>query len=97
LRGVVAQKLIPAQEGDKRYPNTEILIMTPYTRQLVSEGKLSEVYSIMARSGNEGMMTFDQDLLRLCREGKITQDVAMEEAARPDNFVSMLQGISVKL
>jgi twitching motility protein PilT len=97
LRGVVAQKLIPTPDGNGRVPCMEILRMTPYIRQLITENKLPEVYSTIARGSSEGMMTFDQDLLRLCKEGKISRERALVETSRPDNFLSMLQGISVKL
>jgi len=97
LRGIVAQKLLVASDGGGRVPCTEVLIMTPYLRQLVTDGKFNEIASSISRGANEGMMTFDQDLLRLCRESKITQDTALQESARPDNLMSMLQGISVKI
>jgi twitching motility protein PilT len=97
LRGVIAQKLIATADGQSRMPCTEIMLMTPYIRQLVAENKMPEVYSAMARGQNDGMLTFDQDLLRLCKEGRITKEAALVETARPDNFLSMLQGISVKV
>ena len=78
-------------------PCAEILLMTPYSRQLIAENKMNDVYSAIARGQNDGMMTFDQDLLRLCKEGKISKEAALAETTRPDNFLSMLQGISVKV
>ncbi len=97
LRGVIAQKLLIAADNHGRLPCTEVLVMTPYMRQLVTDGKLQDLYSSMARGLHEGMGTFDQDLLRLCKEGKITKEAALLESVRPDNLMSMLQGISVKL
>ena len=49
------------------------------------------------RGQNEGMITFDQDLIRLTHEGKISTETAISESSRPENLTSMLQGISVKL
>lgn len=97
LRGVVAQKLITTVDGQNRVPCLELLVMTPYIRQMISDNKLSDVYSAMARGQIEGMTTFDLDLLRLCKEGQISKETALIETSRPDNFLSMLQGISVKL
>jgi len=97
LRGVIAQKLVANADGKGRLPCTEILLTTPYIKQLISENKMPEVYAAMARGQNDGMTTFDQDLLRLCREGRISREAALAEADRPDNFLSMLQGISVKI
>ncbi len=96
LRGVIAQKLITTDDGKGRMPCTEILLMTPYIRQLVTDNKMNEVYSAVGRGQNDGMMTFDQDLLRLCKEGRVSKEAALAETAHPDNFLSMLQGISVK-
>ena len=97
LRGVIAQKLIPTLDGKGRVPCSELLIITPYIRQLITDNKLPDVFSAMARGHSDGMMTFDQDLLRLCKENLISKEAALFETSRPDNFLSMLQGISVKL
>lgn len=72
-------------------------MMTPYIRQLVADGKMGDVQTAVARGVNDGMQTFDQDLLRLCKDNRITREIALTETARPDNFLSMLQGISVKV
>lgn len=97
VRGVIAQKLVPTTDGKGRVPCTEVMIMTPYLRQLVADNKLNDVPAAMARAHSEGMMTFDQDLMRLCKEGKITSEIAVEESHHPDNLQSMLQGINVKI
>ena len=97
LRGVVAQKLLPTMDGQSRIPILEIMASTPYIRQLIIDGKMSELYTSISRGLNEGMMTFDQDLLRATKEGKISKEAALAESSRPDNLLSMLQGISVNL
>jgi twitching motility protein PilT len=97
LRGVIVQKLVTTSDGKGRLPCTEILLMTPYIRQLIADAKMTEVYSAIARGQNDGMLTFDQDLLRLCRENKVSKETALVETMHPDNFLSMLQGISVKV
>jgi len=96
-RGIVAQKLVMTTDGKQRIPITEILIMTPYIRQLIADGKWSEIPTAIARATSEGMITFDQDLLRACKEEIISKEAALVESSRPDNFLSMLQGISVKV
>jgi twitching motility protein PilT len=97
LRGVIAQKLVSTAKGDGRLPCSEIMVMNSYIRQLIGEGKLSEMPNVMARGHTDGMGTFDQDLLRLFKEGQISKETALVEAARPDNFLSMAQGISVQV
>ena len=94
---LIAQKLVVQSDGKGRIPCTEVLVATPYIRQLMSDGKTSEISTAMSRGQNEGMITFDQDLIRLCRSGKISTDTAVSESLRPENLMSMLQGISVKM
>jgi twitching motility protein PilT len=96
LRGVMAQKLLPTIDDKSQIPCTEVLTINSYLRQLIMEGKTSDLYAAMARSQAEGALTFDQDLLRLCKAGKITRETALTEAARPENFLSLLQGITVR-
>jgi twitching motility protein PilT len=96
LKGVIAQKLVLRADGKGRVPCTEILVATPYIRQVIAEGKISDLGTAITRGHTEGMMTFDQDLLRLTHEGKITPEMAVSESSRPENLTSMLQGISVK-
>src|SRR4029077_1339575 len=60
LRGVLAQKLISTQDGKSRVPCTEMLLMSPYIRQLITENKIGDVYTAIARGQSEGMLTFDQ-------------------------------------
>ena len=97
LRGVVAQKLLQTADGKGRVPCTEILTVNSYLRQLIAEGKTAELYTAMARSQNDSLSTFDQDLFRLCNAGAITKETALAEAARPENLQSMLQGITVRM
>jgi twitching motility protein PilT len=97
LRGVVAQKLVMRTDGQGRLPCTEVLVATPYIRQLIADGKIAEIAVAMGRGQNEGMLTFDQDLVRLTRERKISTETAVSESSRPENLSSMLQGISVKI
>ncbi len=97
LRAVIAQRLVVRADGKGRIPCTEVLVATPYIRQLIADGKLSDIPTAMSRGQNEGMITFDQDLVRLTKEGLITSEVAVADATRPENLMSMLQGISVKI
>jgi twitching motility protein PilT len=97
LRGVIAQKLVTRADATGRVPCTEIMVATPYLRQLMADGKLVDLATAMSRGQNEGMMTFDQDLIRLTKEGRITSETAVRESSRPENLMSMLQGMSVKI
>jgi twitching motility protein PilT len=87
LRGVISQRLVPTVDGEGRAPACEVLTMTGRVRDLISNpdetAKLSEV---IAEGSYYGMQTFDQALLALYQEGKISMDEALKAATHPHDF-----------
>jgi twitching motility protein PilT len=87
LRGVISQRLVPTIDGAGRAPACEVLTMTGRVRDLISNpdetGKLSEV---IAEGSYYGMQTFDQALLKLYQDGKISMDEALKAATHPHDF-----------
>jgi twitching motility protein PilT len=87
LRGVISQRLVPTVNQDSRVVACEILTMTGRVRDMISDpnetGKLGEV---IAEGGYYGMQTFDQALLHLHRDGKISMDEALKAATHPHDF-----------
>ena len=87
LRGVVSQRLVPTVHNDARVVACEILTMTGRVRDMIADpnetGKLGEV---IAEGSYYGMQTFDQALLNLHREGKISMDEALKAATHPHDF-----------
>ncbi len=93
LRGVVGQRLISSADGKARYPATEVLVMNAQIRRLILEGKSVEIYRALEGGGYYGMHSFDQDLLRLFKDGKIDQKTAMENATNAEDLALKLKGI----
>ena len=87
LRGVISQRLVPTVDGVGRAAACEVLTMTGRVRDLISNpnetAKLSEV---IAEGGYYGMQTFDQALLSLFQEGRISMDEALKAATHPHDF-----------
>ena len=79
LRGVVAQRLLRTTDGH-RVPAVEILLGTPYVSELIRRGKVDELKEAMARSTQQGMLTFDESLHALYRDGRISREAALEQA-----------------
>ncbi len=80
LRAIIAQRLIRRADGQGVYPACEILINTPTVADLIRKGELHQLPEIMKRSRDQGMMTFDQSIYRLYREGKILYEDALANA-----------------
>ena len=93
IKGVVAQRLVNSSNEGALLPATEILIGTSLVRKLIAEGKPVDVYKAMEQGDYYGMHSFDQDLFRLYKEGKITMDEALDKSTNPDDLMLKLKGI----
>lgn len=76
LEAVVAQKLIP-RNGGGRVAIFELMMATSAVRNLIREGKTYQLHSMMQLHVQEGMQTFDDDLVRLLKEDRIQLDAAL--------------------
>ena len=85
IRGMISQRLIPTVDGG-RCAAIEILVGSPRVKDLIKDGKVHEIKEAMEGSEQYGMQTFDIALLRLVREGKITEEEAMKNADSPNNL-----------
>jgi len=81
LRAIVGQQLIPRIEGGSwMVPAVEILINSPYIAELIRRGEVHKIKDQMKRSRELGMMTFDQCLYELYRDGKVGYEDAIRYA-----------------
>jgi len=93
LSAILCQRLMPRAIGKGVIPGMEILINTPVVRKLLWEGRLDKLSAAIEASTAEGMMSFNQCLLKLVNEGLITEEVALERASNPDALRMNLKGI----
>ncbi|MDK4684594.1 PilT/PilU family type 4a pilus ATPase [Kingella negevensis] len=77
--GIIGQRLARLKEGGRRAV-VDLLVNTPAMQDFIFKGELMECSNLMARSQNDGMQTFDQDLLNLYKEGLITKEEALRQA-----------------
>ena len=73
LVSVVSQKLIPGLDG-KLVLAKEILVVTPSVKAAIKNNNTSEIYMMMNQGGNLGMITMEQDLMRLYQQRKISKE-----------------------
>jgi twitching motility protein PilU len=85
LRAILSQRLVPSPDG-KRVAAMEILLDTPRIKDLIKVGAVDTVKEAMEQGVQEGCQTFDQALLVLFRQGKITQDQALIHADSANNL-----------
>ena len=87
LQAVVSQRLLPRASGKGRVVAAEVMIVTPAIRDLIAEGRISEIRDFIADGRTQyGMQTFDQHLTDLVRAGEVTYEAALGAATRPADF-----------
>jgi twitching motility protein PilT len=74
LRGVVAQALLPREDGKGRVAVAEILVNVPAVANLIREGKGYQIASAMQTGRAQGMVTFESSINELAKAGLITRD-----------------------
>lgn len=74
LKGVIAQKLLPAKEGG-RIAAREILINNSAVSNLIRESKVGQIKTVIQTSAKDGMITMDNAIAGLYKQGLIEKDV----------------------
>jgi twitching motility protein PilU len=95
LRAIVSQRLVPGPDG-KRVAALEILIDTPYVRDLIKKGEVDTIKEAMERSTQEGGQTFDQALFQLYKDGRISADEALANADSANNLRIQMKNLDLR-
>lgn len=90
-RAFVAQQLIPTPDGKGRVLSAEIMINSPLMADLIRKGEVHKMKSLMAKSRNMGMQTFDQSLFDLYKAGKVTYEDAINYADSANELRLMIK------
>jgi len=97
LRGIVCQRLVPTPDGGQ-VPCHEVLVNTGRIAERISEAdKTAEIHDVIADGGFYGMCTFDQSLLELVKQEKVTVESALSVSSNPHDFTLQLQQARVPL
>lgn len=93
LRAIVSQRLLPSLDG-RRVPAVEVMLNSPLIADLIEKAEIGGIKDAMKESTEPGTITFDQALLKLYQEGKITLDEALANADSKNdlNLAVRMQG-----
>ena len=80
LKAVFSQRLLKKRHGGGRAAAIEVMLNTPLISDLILKGNVHEIKSIMSKSNEMGMKTFDQALYDLYKQGVITYEDALRNA-----------------
>jgi twitching motility protein PilT len=96
LQGIVTQTLVPTADGRGRIAALEILLPDDAVRNLIRQGKVEQIYSVIQTGTARGMQTMEQALADLVLRKVITRDIAIGRSSRPEQLESLLErGVSL--
>jgi len=73
LVSVVSQKLVPGLDGNLVLAK-EVLVVTSSVRAAIKNNNTSEIYMMMNQGSQLGMLTMEQDLMKLYQQRKISKE-----------------------
>lgn len=79
LRAIISQRLVRREDGG-RVAAMEILLNSPLVSDMIFKGEVAELKDVMARSNEQGMITFDQFLFDLFEHNVISYEEALRNA-----------------
>src|SRR5919199_1162792 len=91
LQGVVTQALVPTADGAGRVPALEVLLPDDATRNLIRQGKVEQIYSVMQTSTGKGMLTMEQSLAELVMRKIVTLEEGLARSSKPEQLIGILE------
>ena len=80
IKGLIAQRLIPRQDGKGRYAAVEVLLHSGLIADQIMKGEINEIKETMKKSREVGMQTFDQALFDAFEARLISYEEALRNA-----------------
>ena len=91
LVAIIAQLLCKTTDG-KRAAFHDVLINTDVVKEYILKGQNEEINQIMIKDTYEGMTTMNKSLYGLYQEGRITEEICIEQSPSPNEMAQMLRG-----
>ncbi|OGE14898.1 type IV pili twitching motility protein PilT [Candidatus Daviesbacteria bacterium RIFCSPHIGHO2_12_FULL_37_11] len=89
LEAIISQRLI-STINPGRVPAVELLFTTPAVRNMIREAKTYLIDNLIQTSAELGMVNLESSLASLVKNGKITSEVALKYALRPELLSKLL-------
>jgi len=86
LRAIISQTLFKRLDRPGRVAALEILIANPAVRNLIRENKIYQINSVIETGKKYGMMSLDEAILELLKQGIISPQDAFNKAVHKSKF-----------
>lgn len=83
IKAVVSQQLVPDVNG-KMIPAFEIMTVTPAIRNMIRDNKVPQIEGIVYSADTADMVSMDNSLFRLVKDGAITKETALAYAVNAE-------------
>lgn len=91
IESIISVRLIPTIAPGRTLAS-EVMFGTPAVRSVIRDGKSHLLDNLIQTSGELGMASLESSLATLIREGKITTEMGMDYAVRPQVLAKLLGG-----
>lgn len=95
LQAVIAQRLLPLQDGTGRTAALEILLATQAVRHMIREGKTHQLLSVLQTGTGAGMQTMEAALETLVLAERVSLEAASAQARDPEAFKRLCRGTAM--
>lgn len=86
MKAFISQRLLPREDRSGLIPAVEVLLNTSLMSELIVQGRVKEIKTVMARSSEQGIVTFDEALFNLYEAGRIGYETAIRHADSANNL-----------
>lgn len=94
LRAVVSQQLVPTIDGEQALAY-EILTVTPAIGNMIRENKIHQIEGTLHAASQEYMISMDNSLFELYKNGKITEETAIQYATSKDYIEKKIHDFNI--
>lgn len=93
LKGVISQRLVPRADGKGRIMVYEVMVVTKTIQDMIEDPmRQGEIIQAIAKGAQHGMISFDDCLLKLVKDGSITEETALGNATNVTDLRLKLEG-----
>lgn len=86
LRGIIAQLLMPRKDGKGRVPVNELLFYSMALGNIIREGSISKIISVIESGRGGGMQLMDDSIMQRYKEGYVSAEDALMWAYDKNKF-----------
>jgi len=96
LKAVISQRLALTKEKTTRVPVVEVMVVNSRIREMISNPEKTRMITkaIESSAKGTGMVSFDQSLHQLIKDGVITLKEGLKLSENPEDFMLKQKGIS---